>query len=473
MRNESSRVRIGLMPVMIDLYNRLRPGVADKYDAFVKEVCGVLSDERMEVIACGVVSSDAGIREACLQFERLAVDLLVVCHVSYCQSGVILPGVLASPLPVVLWPAQPMRELVPAAYDSATVLMNHGVHGTQDLANMLRRKGRPYGVLHGHYQRPGFADALFAWAQAGRAVRAMQASNPIVLGGHFDGMLDLLMDEEDFLRRLGVRGREISAEEFVQSSRDVSAAAVQEKKDQYRSMFELAPEVTEPLLDKAARHELASRAILERYDSRAMGLNFLSLCNDGRIADGLHVAASVLMAEGIGYGGEGDWVTAMLTRGLLAVDPMASFSELFSVGYEDARLVLRHWGEGNLRLARTKPVLRASTFNDVNRAEFLVTDFEFSAGPATVVNLNVTADGGGQILTYRGVIQADSLPAVDGPRAIFTPHGSAVEDLLTEYAYAGGSHHLTLVTGDREDLLRKIARLTGWTYSTAGKEALR
>jgi L-arabinose isomerase len=464
MTAEDTRFKMGLVPVMIDLYNRLVPGVKDKYEGFLHDVVRSLDDTRVEVVCEGMACTENEIRAACRRCEEAGSDLLVLSHVAYCESGIILPGVTESRLPLLLWPAQPLQRLVAEEYTSEAMMMNHGVHGTQDLANLLRRKGRPHGILHGHFLSPEFRTELRLWLEAGRMVRAMRSSHPIVVGGHFDQMLDIQMDETAFLRSFGVRGRPVSREEFLAAGRGVPSDEVAGRIREYRTAFELAETVTDLLLDKTARLELGLRKVLAGCGAKAAGINFLSLCNDPDIADGLHVAAGLLMAEGIGYGGEGDWVTAMLVRGGLAVDAQTTFTEIFSVGYEDARLVLRHWGEGNLNLARRKPILRKSSFADVHRAEFLVTDFEFRPGPVTVVNLNVGPDGRGQIISFGGTLESDSLSAVDGPRGILRPAAKKIEDFLTWYAGEGGSHHLAMMTGDRTALLDRVARLTGWRH---------
>jgi L-arabinose isomerase len=188
------------------------------------------------------------------------------------------------------------------------------------------------------------------------------------------------------------------------------------------------------------------------------------LCNDMRVADGLHVAASVLMSEGLGYAGEGDWVTAVLVRGMQQGFGVASFSEIFTIGYADNRLILKHWGEGNFAMARARPRLRASKFTDRCTAEFAICDFEFAPGAATLVNLNSTDGGKGQLLSISGTILDDHLSQIDGPRAVFRPGREDVCDVLTEYAYAGGSHHMALVKDAPVDVLEKACRLAGWSY---------
>jgi L-arabinose isomerase len=464
MNQNADKFRVGVIPVMIDLYNRLAPAVRSSYQKFSDEVAGKLGNRELAVESGPVASHEKDIRAACKKYEKAGVDLLVVSHVSYCESGKILPALLDSALPVVLWPGQPMSELEPRRYNSETVMLNHGVHGAQDLASMLRRRKRPYGIIHGHWSEPGFKKEILEWARAGRVLRAMKGSNPVMVGGHFDQMLDLQMEGSAFLKEFGVTGREITTKEFLKFVKSVGEKEIKEKTEQYRSVFEMAKGVGEELLRQTARHEVGLRKVLDKYKSKAVGINFLSLCNDRTVGDGLHVAASMLEAERVGYGGEGDWVTAMLVRGLQSAEPATSFTEIFSVGYKDGRLVLRHWGEGNLSMARSKPILRASQFNDTVSTEFAVTDFEFMPGRATIVNLNVTPEGRGQLMTIQGEIVKDHLPAVDGPRGIFKPKCSDIRDLLTQYAYQGGSHHLAMVRGEAEEMIDRVARLSGWAH---------
>jgi L-arabinose isomerase len=458
------KLKIGIVPLMADLYRRLIPDLMERIEAFVKTVIIDLADESLEIIAEPVSCTEAEIRQSSQKLINENIDLLVMAHTSYCASGQVLPALLETDRPILLWPAQPMQKLVGSKYDYSTVSMNHGVHGTQDLANVLSRHHRSFGLLHGHHQQSDFKETLVNWARAGRTICAMKRSNPLMLGGHFDSMLDLQVDHEPFLKEFGVAGCAITTEQFIVLTKGITDEEIKTKVDEYRSRFVIDEKVTDDLLNKTARNEWAVRKLMSDYDSHAIGINFQTLCNDPQIGDGLHVAASMLMAEGFGYGGEGDWVTAMMNHGLQSATGSTTFAEIFSVGYEDNRLVLRHWGEGNFNLARSKPTIQYSKFVDQNTAEFAVVDFEYKPGPATLVNINVTPDGRGQLITMTGQIESESLSAVSGPRGIFKSESNDIRELLTNYDYHGGSHHSTLVTGDVRDLADKIARLTGWEH---------
>jgi len=368
-------------------------------------------------------------------------------------------------LPILLWPAQPMQELIADQYNDDAVNLNHGVHGTQDLANVLRRCRRPHAVIHGHASQPAFHAELNEWIAAAHTLETMRGSHPLMVGDHFTDMLDLQIDDARFIQTLGVSAHAVANDDLARTAASVSSADLATSIDRIRDTFILHDTVSPDLLERSARFERALAAILARESSRAVGINFLSLCNDPAIGDGLHLAACMKMAEGIGYGGEGDWITAMLGAGLESATRSTSFSEIFSVGYADNRLVVRHWGEGNPRLAREKPILRRSTFTDHHSCDFVVADFEFLPGPATLVNLNATPDGAGQLIAFTGAIDDEHLSAVGGPRCIFRPAVRDIRDALTAYDRAGGSHHLILITGHRAALIARIAQLAGWTFT--------
>jgi len=459
----NEKIKVGFVPVMADLYNRLVPDLRRQLTEFcgtVKSHVNTNSSLRFET--SHVCCTDTEISQAVKEFETKGIHLLVLAMVSYTPSGQIISSLTKTKLPLLVWPAQPMLRLEPQKYDAAAVSLNHGVHGAMDLCNMLIKNGRSFGVLHGHHQQDATLNELVEWARAGKAISDMKTSNPTNIGGHFEDMLDLQIGNSKFISQLGIKKFSISIAEFVDSAASVSERKITDRVRHIRSSYEIDKGLNDELLNKAVRNELALRDMLKKNDSQAVGINFMTLCNDARVADALHLAACTLMEDGFGYAGEGDWVTAMLARGMTGAQFETSFSEIFSVGYKDNRLVLRHWGEGNPLLARSKPILRASAFQDKHKAEFVVMDFEFSPGPATLINLNANSHGQGQLICLEGVIEDDHLPSVDGPRAVFKPKKSDVRDLLTSYAYNGGSHHLVLVRDDCADIVGRISKLTGW-----------
>ena len=161
----------------------------------------------------------------------------------YCPSGVLAPALVQSRIPVLLWPMQSILRLEPQEYDAEAIKLNHGVHAVQDLANVLGKTAKPFGVIHGHHEQPDFLGRLKPWVQAGRIVRSMQNANPVQVGGHFEHMLDLQVGEDEFVRRMGVVPEVVSTAEFADLMAGVTDEQTAECLERYRRTFEIGSDV--------------------------------------------------------------------------------------------------------------------------------------------------------------------------------------------------------------------------------------
>ena len=324
-------------------------------------------------------------------------------------------------------------------------------------------------VVHGHWKEPAFQRNLLEWFQVNAMLQAIRSVNPLVLGERFPDMLDLRLENEPFMKTLGITPRRVLLSEFVEVRRQINESAVLEVYETYQERFEIASSLDEPLLLRSAKNELVLRHLLEKYQSRALAVNFLDVCGEPEIADALHLPVSNLMAEGIGYGAEADWETASLISAMQTVlgNAHVGFTEVFSVDYGENRVLLRHWGEGNPAQAAGKPRVIKSALNLIStHTAFPICDFQFCPGKYSLLNLSVTSEGQGQIITLSGKIEEARLPYCDGVKSLFKADCTDVRELLNQYAMLGGSHHLVLLDGDVTQFAEKLAQQAGWVQYT-------
>jgi len=464
---KANKVRVGILPGLADLYTRLfNQEVLDELKRFIASLPKVIDSKQIDFEIGRLSSTQEQMKAEAAQLAAQGVDLIVIVLAPYCPSGAVVPAVMESRVPVLLWPAQTMYELIPESLTASQVRLSHGVHAVQDIANMLRKKGKKFGILHGHFREEGFYREFEEWAQAARIYTTFASSNPVQIGGHFEDMLDLQIADAQFIADCGIKMTAYDLSLLEKAMNQVNSIEMKTLVGKYKDEFAIASDVTDEMLETTACGELAIHSLMEKSHACACGINFLTLCNDPSIGDAMHVAASRLMAEGYGYAGEGDWVTAAFVYAMQSVFGQASFSEIFSVDYKNARLFLKHWGEGNPAMAAGKAKILKSVFNDHNKATFCVVDMQFSPGPATLVNLNADPQGKGQLLSLSGHILDDTIVNSLGPRAFFKPECSDIHKVLNDYAYNGGSHHIALVNGSVQDLLEKLSMLTGWSYKS-------
>jgi len=460
-----NKIKVGILPGLADLYNRLfSQEIIDELNTFIAGLPEAIGSDRIDFEIGTLSSTQAELTDEISKLMDKEVQMILLVLSPYCPSGAVVPAVMKSRVPVVLWPAQTVYDFVPETIDSTGIRLSHGVHAVQDIANILKKHGKKFGVLHGHFREDDFCARLDEWAQAAAVYSFFAASNPVQIGDYFNDMLDLQIDDAAFIADTGIAVTEYNSAQLNAAMKQVAQADIQALAAAYRDEFTVASDITDAMLEATARGELAVRALMEKTRSQACGINFQNLCNDTNVGDAMHVVASRLMAEGKGYAGEGDWVTGAFVHAIQAGIGTASFSEFFSVDYKGGRVLLKHWGEANLAMAWEKPELTKSVFNDQNKAEFSVVSMQFAPGPATLINLNADPQGHGQMISIQGQVTEDKLFNVVGPRAMFKPACSKIHDLLDRYAYQGGSHHQVLVGGCSESILTKLSILSGWTY---------
>ena len=319
-------------------------------------------------------------------YESAGVDALLLVFLTYAPSQMALPALGRTRLPIVVWNTQELQA-VDGRFDTAKMIDNHGVHGTQDLANVLVRSGVPFHFVTSHLGDPGGLRELFDYFQAASAVARLRSCRLGLMGYPFPGMGDFASDSTQLAATLGCRWTSIALETYHQQAAAAAPAAVEKLMDEYRRCYAVAADVGETDLDAAARAECSLRAIAAEQHLDALSFQFLALGEDQRTVTLPFVAVSRMMADGIGFAGEGDLIGAAGTWLLNRLAPPASFSEIFTIDFAGNGLLLSHMGEANAAMARKdRPVPLVARSQPITRTLgrqlALVTSFE--PGPATL-----------------------------------------------------------------------------------------
>jgi L-arabinose isomerase len=399
-------------------------------------------------------------------FDADGCDAIVVVCLTYSPSQISLPALQRTRLPVVIWNVQELQA-VNEAYDANLMGHNHGVHGTQDLANVLLRGNVPFRYVTSHLTDADGLVELEHIFTAASAVAGLRRCRLGLLGYPFPGMGDFAVDTTHLIATLGCSCEALSIEEYNQLAAAAPESTVKELVAEYRRLYAVAEDVKEADLGITARAEIALRSIVADRRLDAMSFQFLAFGEDERTETLPFVAVSRMMDEGIGFAGEGDLVGAAGTWLLDRLCRPASFSEIFTIDYANNGVLLSHMGEANAALARkdrkiplvARPVPIARTRG---RQLSLVNCFE--PGPATLCALALGPN-------HRWRFIASSVEIQDfGPLPTLpTPHCKIkfrddVRRWLTRYALAGGPHHHAICFGDARSRIELAARMLDADY---------
>ncbi|MHB8861053.1 MAG: L-arabinose isomerase family protein [Pirellulaceae bacterium] len=464
--NALLRPKVGLLALTLELYETLAPGLRGSREAWVRQAVIPALEAHADVVFEAAVFRREDIASAVSRFEMEGADAIVVILLTNSPSQLALPALQHTRLPLVIWNTQQLGA-VDSSFSVAAMIDNHGVHGTQDLASVLTRTGRRFHYVTSPVDDRQGREELGDYFAAAAAVHRLQSARIGMLGYPFPGMGDFAVDTTRLAATLGCSWTNLTVEDYNQRAACATATEVARLATEYRDSYDVAADVTDQDLEVTARAELALRAMVQDHRLDALTYQFLAFGDDDRTVTLPFVAASRLMSEGIGFGGEGDLIAAAGTTFLNWLQPPASFSEIFTIDFAGESLFMSHMGEANVGMARGDrkvPLVARPTPITRTRDRQLALVTSLAPLPATFAALTI-GPGGTWRLIAAPVTIADfgPLPGFCVPHFKIVPH-AGVRAFLTNYAQAGGPHHNAICFGDARRRLRMAAEFIGADY---------
>lgn len=460
-----NRPKIGLLSLFFDLYLTSGEKLLNSCRAFASEVVGSF-EQNAEVVFPRVCLNREDVDSAVAQFEAVDVDIIVVIYLTYVPSMYSLPALLKTNIPILLFCTQKL----PAVTEVITpwdLEENHGVHGLQDLASVLRRAGKEYSFLAGYWNEPATRKELDGWLQAAHIRKILSKSQIGLIGHPMESMGDFGVDETSFEAQLGVHIRHLSMKEIATTAQDAPEYEIQTQIGFDKEHYQVQEMVTPAHHDAASRLEWALRATMKKENLLGFASHFLSIGEEGWLETLPFLAASKLLAEGYSFGGEGDVTSAAAVSIMHLLAGEANFTEIFTVDFMGDSFLMSHMGEGNWRMARDDyPIQMRSESFDMTSLRVAPVSLVFTLRPGLATLLNITTGPQGRmqwIVSEGQVIDAPPLPNLTQVHHKFKSH-LPVNEFITQYSMLGGSHHQALAFGSWKSELAKLARILGIQY---------
>ena len=346
--------------------------------------------------------------------------------------------------------------------------LNQSAHGGREFGHICARLGVPRKVVVGHWKNEGVLAQVGAWTRAAMARADLRSAKIARLG---DNMREVSVTEGDKVSAqiaLGVSVNGYGLGDVAKYVAEASDASVDRLCGEYDESYEMAAELRkggarrESLRD-AARIELGLRAFLESGAFVGFTDTFENLHGLKQLPG---LPTQRLMADGYGFGAEGDWKAALLTR---AAKVMAdglpggtSFMEdyTYDMATEPMQCLGAHMLEICPTIAAGRPSCEIHPLGIGGKEDPVRLVFDAPAGPAVNVTIVDLGDRFRMVLNEVQVAAPpEPLPKLPVARAVWQP----LPDLATAAAawiYAGGSHHPTfsqvLTTEHFEDFAEMI-----------------
>ncbi len=457
--------KIGLLPLYLALYDEVVPEARPRIEAFYETIAAALEGKGLEVVRSAVCRVRAEFESAVESFETARVDAVVTLHLAYSPSLESADALAKTRLPIVVLDTAPAFSYSPST-DSAELMFNHGIHGVQDMCNLLIRNEKPFQIEAGHWERSDVLDRVAAWARAARIASSMRSARIGRIGEAFVGMGDFAVSEEA-LAGIGITVVPCDIDSLRSAVPDESDPEVQTELAQDSVLFDVTADAESRA--RTARAGLAVRRWIEQEKLTGFTFNFDSIDKSTGLPTVPFLEASLAMSRGIGYAGEGDVLTAALIGALASTFPETTFTEMFAADWEGDSIFLNHMGEMNIALAEPTPILMTKDLPFLKTGAPALAIGRFKGGEAVFLNLAPGPED-----TFTLIITPVTMLGVEGEdkqtdliRGWFRP-SMPVSDFLESYSRLGGTHHSALVYGDVTDDLARFGELMGWEVAVLG-----
>ncbi len=391
-------------------------------------------------------SITAIVREA--NADRRCAGLILWMH-TFSPARMWIRGLEELNKPYLHLHTQYARDLPWATIDMDYMNAHQAAHGDREFGYIASRLRSRRKVVAGHWSEPGVAERIGTWARAAFAVADASDARIARFGDNMRSVAVTEGDKVEFQRVFGYDVEGYGLGELVTRIGQFGDAEIDKLCVEYDDAYDVAPELRpggdrrESLRDAAAI-ELGLRSLLEEGGFVAFTDTFENLEGLKQLPG---IAAQRIMADGYGFGAEGDWKTAAMVR---AMKVMAHGLEGGTTFMEDYTYHLDP--DGSLTLGAHMLEVCPSIADGTPRCEIHPLSIGgkedpvrlvFDARPGPSVNASVVDLGNRFRMTVARVevvAPPASTPALPVARSVWKPEpdlGGAAE----AWILAGGSHH--------------------------------
>ena len=406
------------------------------------------------------------IREA--EAAPQVIGLIAWMH-TFSPAKMWIRGLEALRKPLLHLHTQAHEELPWASIDMDFMNLNQAAHGDREFGYILTRLNVPRVTVVGHVTHSACTQRIGTWARAAAGWHEAQSLRMVRFGDNMRNVAVTEGDKTEAEIRFGASVNTWSVGELVQEVDAVGEETVDALVEEYAGLYEIEAELRpggsrHESLRYAARQEAAIRSFLEREGAGAFTDTFEDL---GGLRQLPGFAVQRLMADGYGFGAEGDWKTGILIRiakvmgyGLPGgASLMEDYSYDLRPGQE--KILGAHMLEVCPSLTTQRPRVEIHPLGIGDREDPVRLVFDAAPSRGVVVAMSDLRDRFRLTANAVTVTEPDEpLPRLPVARAVWRPEPD-FQTSTTCWLTSGAAHHTVLTTALGMEAWRDFATIAG------------
>ena len=337
--------------------------------------------------------------------------------------------------------------------------LNQSAHGDKEHSHILARLHVPHAIAIGHYKDEKVVGQIQSFADVCRALSFSRGLNILRFG---DNMRQVAVTDGDKVQaeiNLGWSCDTYAVGDLVEKAASIPEEEVEKTYLELIERYELKTKDVHAVKVQV-RYYLAMKAFLQEHNAKAFSNTFEDLYGMEQLPG---LATQLLMDEGIGYAGEGDWKTAALDSVIMKLgegrEGTTGFMEDYTYDFAEERVLGAHMLEVSPRFAATRPSIEVHPLSIGGKKD-----------PARLVFRGTTGEGYALSLIdmgthFRLVAQGITLVAEERPMpnlpiaSIQWKIKPNFQDGIKAWLLSGAAHHSVVTTQVTLDEIRLFAKL--------------
>ncbi|HVU10571.1 MAG TPA: L-arabinose isomerase [Phototrophicaceae bacterium] len=418
----------------------------------------------VQIVFKPVLTTSDEIHSICMQANAAAncVGVITWMH-TFSPARNWIAGLSALQKPLAHLHTQFNQDIPWADIDMDFMNLNQSAHGDREFGFMVSRMRMRRKVIVGHWNDPEVQERISVWSRAASAWHDMQGAKLARFGDNMRSVAVTEGDKVEAQQKLGYAVHGYGVGDLVDQVQQVSDAEIDALVKEYEDQYTVAKDLRtggarHASVREAARIEVGLRRFLTEGGFKAFTDTFEDLHGLVQLP-GLPVQR--LMAEGYGFGGEGDWKTSALVRAMKVMSAGLKGGTSFMEDYtyhldpKGQKVLGAHMLEICPSIAAGKPSLEVHPLGIGGKADPARLVFTSETGSAINVSLMDMGNRFRMVVNDVEVVKPDHpLPKLPVARALWIPQPN-LKVAAAAWIYAGGAHHtgysLSLTAEHMED----------------------